>query len=542
MIKPSFQNLSPYALLCALIGLLYGQFLWNPIFFDDLNFFTLNENGGQPIDLMRLSPTMLRSLPYVSLSWTKEVFGLSLPPYRIGNLLIHAAVAMALYGFLSFLLVRLNFNQGKNLISPKGMALIAAALFAMHPLSTYAVGYLVQRSILLAELFCILAMWVYAYGSINKKENIIWASALLYYLAVFSKEHAVTLIALFPVMTIYLHEDWRAKLIERRYFFVGLLFIASLVIAAQRGIIGSVYEVEGRNLLGEDYGRLTYPYSIITQAGLFFKYLGMFLLPDVTAMSIDMREPFVVNVGVIQVAAVLMYLTWGALATFLLFKRQIKGLVGLLLLMPWLMFMTEFTTVRIQEPFVLYRSYLWFPTLFALIPLMLYKVKKDLVIIISSATVVALFVLSMERLITLSNPILVWNDARILVEKNQTNKGADRIYYNLARHLLLSDMLADAEKYIDKAITVSPEFAQAHAVRGAIFLKRKEWGKAIEAYSLARNMDIKRNEQPSYIYLMGRAQAYEGAGQLQLAANDYLEACRIDLRICEELRKKSSKP
>ena len=41
------------------------------------------------------------------------------------------------------------------------------------------------------------------------------------------------------------------------------------------------------------------------------------------------------------------------------------GLLGFALLAPWLLFATELSAVRIQEQFVLYRSYLWMAPAFA---------------------------------------------------------------------------------------------------------------------------------------------------------------------------------
>ena len=44
------------------------------------------------------------------------------------------------------------------------------------------------------------------------------------------------------------------------------------------------------------------------------------------------------------------------------------GLAGFALLSPWLLALTEFATVRAQEPLVLYRSYLWMSVLPAALP------------------------------------------------------------------------------------------------------------------------------------------------------------------------------
>lgn len=83
-------------LLCT-IAALYGQFLWNPIVFDDLPFFMVNDVGHQPVDDYRYSPFELRSLPYATLAWGKAAFGLDMLHFRIENLLLHATVTITLF-------------------------------------------------------------------------------------------------------------------------------------------------------------------------------------------------------------------------------------------------------------------------------------------------------------------------------------------------------------------------------------------------------------------------------------------------------------
>jgi len=94
------RNFGWAALLLLTAALLYGQFLWNPIVFDDLQFFMVDATGHQPVDDYRYSIFELRSLPYATLAWGKALFGLDLIHFRIENLLLHAAVAIALFFFL----------------------------------------------------------------------------------------------------------------------------------------------------------------------------------------------------------------------------------------------------------------------------------------------------------------------------------------------------------------------------------------------------------------------------------------------------------
>ncbi len=76
---------------------LYGPYLWNPIVFDDAYFF-----DGQTPQLFGASIFKfdLRWLPYASLGWTANLFGLDLIWFRLGNLALHASNAIVLFFFL----------------------------------------------------------------------------------------------------------------------------------------------------------------------------------------------------------------------------------------------------------------------------------------------------------------------------------------------------------------------------------------------------------------------------------------------------------
>jgi protein O-mannosyl-transferase len=533
----SWVRIVAIAVLPLLLAGLYGQFLSNPIVFDDLPFFMLDGNGAQSIDRYTFSWLELRSLPYATLTWTKTIFGLELVYFRIGNLFLHAATTLAIYGFLSQLFGASYVPKTTDSLSPKQAAWLVAVLFGLHPVATYAVGYLVQRTILMGALFSVLTLWVYAKACLGNKPALFWLCLPLYYLAVYSKEHAIMLVVCLIPLTMLLHLDWRRKLQERWGLFVLLFGVAALAVLSRRGILGSTYEIDAAGMLGVDAGPMAYPLSVVNQCGLFFKYALLWLWPNTHWMSIDMREPFARALSALNMVAAAVYVTWGWMGLRLLMRRGNWGLAGLAMLLPWLLFFTEFASVRIQEPFVLYRSYLWASVGLLAIPLLLNGIDRKLVAMVAMAIGGTFFVLSMERLITLSDPILLWRDAKELVERNAERQGADRIYYNLGRQLLLNHMFTESEENLKMALSIDPNLAQAHGALGAVYNGRSQWEQAISEYTIARAINSKRKEHPTSVYLMGRARAYEGAGKLQLAVDDYLEACRIDESVCEALRK-----
>lgn len=534
-------------ILTMLVCVLYGQFLWNPIVFDDLKFFMTDLEGHQPIDDYRFSPFELRSLPYASLAWGKSLFGLEMLHFRIENMLLHAAVVVALFSFLKklFTKVGLAFENGSGQLpasvtkfSPEVWAFCAALLFALHPAAVYAAGYLVQRTMLMATLFSLLAMVAWMRGGTSGSRAWLWISVLFYYLAVFSKEHAIMLPAILLALTVLQHEDWLEQLKQRWMPITGLVLIALFVVAAKRGVLGSAYEIYAPDMLIDSGGAdLSYPLSVITQGWLYFKYVGLWLFPNPNWMSVDMREPFAASLWSGYLLAFIAFLAWGGAAVWLLFKRGRLGLWGFALLFPWLMFMPEFSTVRIQENFVLYRSYTWAVGACALLPLLLDRLDRRTAGMIVGAVALAMIPVSMDRLASFSHPLMLWSDAEKLVKDKQDLPGVYRIYYNLGGAHIEMDNYSAAEKALEIVTRLNPDWPFGHNNLGAVLLNQDKWAAAIKefdsAIEIAERKKLGLNPKPYF----GRAMAYENLGMADLAQKDYEVSCKFGKRGCDKLAK-----
>ncbi|MFA5370558.1 MAG: hypothetical protein WC053_02210 [Sideroxydans sp.] len=521
-------------LLCA-VSALYGQFLWNPIVFDDLPFFMLRETEHQPIDDYHYSPFELRSLPYASLAWGKALFGLDILHFRIENLLLHATVVVTLFFFLARLFESLLQQRTREQLNAGGLAFAAALLFALHPIAVYAAGYLVQRTMLLAALFSLLAMLAWLRGDERESKPWLWASVLFYYLAVFSKEHAIMLPAILMALTILLHGDWRRKIKQRWVPIAGLVLVALFVVAAKRGILGSAYEIYAPDMLAESASDLNYPLSVLTQGWLFFKYVALWLFPNPNWMSVDMREPFAASLWSGYLLALFAFLSWGALAAWLLFRRGRLGLLGFALLFPWLMFMPEFSTIRIQESFVLYRSYLWALGACALLPLLLDRLDKRMAGIVVGAVALAMFPISMDRLASFSHPLILWDDAVKLVKDKQELPGVYRIYYNRGTELVKVDEYDSAIRDLTLSVELQPDWPFSYNNLGAALLKKHEWNAAVAAFTKAIDIAERKRMGRSTKPYFARAMAYEQMGRLDLARRDYELVCKLAKKGCDKL-------
>jgi protein O-mannosyl-transferase len=117
--------------------------------------------------------------------------------YHVANIAVHILAGIAAYAFVRGLLRTPRLAPGTSEEARPVVALVAAALFLLHPLQTEAVTYVVQRLASLVALFYIaaLASWVQARLAATPGARWAWASAFVMFtaLALFSKENAATL-------------------------------------------------------------------------------------------------------------------------------------------------------------------------------------------------------------------------------------------------------------------------------------------------------------------------------------------------------------
>ncbi len=515
------------------VTLLYGQFYWNPVVFDDIYFF---DGSIHEQYLGKVFSFDLRWLPYATLEWTHSVFGLDLIGFRIGNLILHLAASITLFLFLRRLFEQVLPGNNKSL-SPHWLAFFGALIFALHPASVYAAAYLVQRSTLMATLFALLTWRLFLEGLIRGNHRWLLASSVTYFLAVFSKEHAIMVPAVSIALLVLVNrQSFRQRLsfIWPTFVLYGLIGGFVIFQIKSRHILGQAYEPEAvsfMSLLGSDFNQqLIYPLSIITQCFLFFKYLWVWLVPSPAWMSVDMPQVFARNFwSWSELAGLLGFIVYPIIAVRLLLQRGIKGLLGFALLCPWLLFATELSTIRIQESFVLYRSYLWMAGAFAALPFLCQKLSPKQAAITLSFVAVLMMPLSWLRLTTFSHPLLLWDDAARLVENTDENRlGVDRIFYNRGTELIKVKHYAEAIADLSKAIELKgysanyaySNRAQAYMERGQYLLALNDINKAIEVQPMNK----------AKLYL-GKAHAFEALKDSTAAMQAYNQACTLGLQI-----------
>jgi tetratricopeptide (TPR) repeat protein len=404
-------------LLAVAVAIVYLPGLDNPPVFDD-DYLASGELFRDYANTLQLRARMLS---YGSFVWVHALFGEGWWKQRLVNVLIHAGVVLALWGFYRELLRHIAPPEGETAPLNRSPALgVALAAFALNPVAVYAVAYLIQRSILLATLFVLLSLTAFARGVRTGKAAWFAAAVIAYGLAVASKEHAIlTPLAAMPVLVLVARPSPR-RLGAVAAIGLGLVGIAWVLLRQRYGdIIGTPFDEYSRVYLSQlaalqpDAPKHAYALSIINQAWLFFGYGVRWMLPWTDWMSISLRPPFPLTYATFpQLLGPIGYLGVIAGGAWLLWRyRDWRALLGISLLVPALLFATEFAVVWVQDPFVLYRSYLWAIGIPGLVFCMAHGPSPKILLAIGLVIAVYLAYTAIDRVVSLDTPERAWSDA-----------------------------------------------------------------------------------------------------------------------------------
>ena len=399
-----------------------------------------------------------------------------------------------------------------------------------RPVAVYAVAYLIQRSILGATLFVVLACLSFSKALLNGRAVWYLAALVSYVVAMLCKEHAL----MAPLLAVPLYVFLCRPTWCRIGFIVGacaVLVAGGIVVLLKfyDGIIGVAFDDLSKRLVEqikeidprvED--RL-WPLSILNQAALFFRYGLLWFVPNIQWMSVDLRPPFPVAMMSWQhLAGALAYGGLLAGAAWMVVRRSDPlGFAGLCLLFPSILFVTEFATVWIQDPFVLYRSYLWAISIPGLVLLLLTGLKPSTIYTAGLVIGLVFAGLALERVLSFKHLLSVWSDAaeKVNLDAPPNAVGRWRPFLNRGSYYLEYMLLELAYRDLTKAIELGEPQGSAQFNLGVALQLMERPAQALDAFTIAESMGF---EQSGLYY--HRAEIHYAQGDFVEAFNDYTEA------------------
>lgn len=140
-----------------------------------------------------------------------DVFG-----YHLVNFLLHVLCAWLVFSITCIFMSLPPYGEETNSTPRNLTALLAALLFALHPLQTESVTYITGRSSTLCALFILGSLWGYVRYSLSQKTPYLFLSSFSFLCALLAKETAVTLLLALLIYNFFfpLSRTWKQRLLS----------------------------------------------------------------------------------------------------------------------------------------------------------------------------------------------------------------------------------------------------------------------------------------------------------------------------------------
>jgi Tfp pilus assembly protein PilF len=511
-------------LLAGAIVVAYANSFAVPYLFDD--FLSIQDNVTIRHWLTAVSPpagdgitVSGRPLLNFTFALNHAISGDSVWSYHVGNLLIHALAAGALFGLVRRTLrsPRLSTRFGAD---ATWVAAMIAALWALHPLQTESVTYLVQRAESLAGLMYLLTLGFFArsvtVGASRGWFGLAWLACVL---GMATKETMVTA----PVIVllydrVFVAGSWRDVWVRRGRFHVALcatwLLLAALIMntGARGGSVGFSGEVSMRSYA-------------LTQIGAVVHYLRLALWP----------QPLVFDYGTAVAGGfsdvwwqALMLLSLGVVSAWALWRNRPAGFLSaffFVVLAP-----SSSVVPVITQTMSEHRVYLAVAAVAAFVVFALHAMGGRRAVVWGGGLLaLGLGFGTWQRNQTYRTEIGLWEDT---VAKRPDNARAWTI---LGTAYERTDRLPEARSSLERAVQLDPRSAEAQSNLGNVWLKQREWDKAIACY---RQALVLKPGQPQImnnlaLTLQQAGHIPEAMAQLEatLQADPHLASARLSLAV-----------
>ncbi len=265
--------------------------------------------AGVSINDSALAGARYRPLSLIIFALEHQLFGENAIISHLINILLYTLLAILLYKFLTTIIFR---DQHKYL------AFVSCMIFIVHPIHTEIVANVKGRDELLTFIFLLSCFLFFAKYLEKKYRGLLAMSLLTFFLALLTKESAVTSIAIVPLLAYF----FLKKTLKESFFvclpyiftFFTYMFLRYCVVGAKQ------YEVA-------DIGNTPYIFAATGQAFatkiyILFKYIVLLCIP--TPLSYDYSYNQIPYVNLISTPFIisLLLLTSLIIYSFIYFKRK----------------------------------------------------------------------------------------------------------------------------------------------------------------------------------------------------------------------------
>jgi tetratricopeptide (TPR) repeat protein len=531
------RPLYPLAIL-ALTCLAYAGTFTAPFLFDDAEFVK-----GPSVHTLSWETVRGTTRPLVQLSLALNwaVGGGDPLGFHVVNVAIHALAAAALFGLVRRTLALPSFTARWRDAAPE-LALATSLVFALHPLQTESVSYVIQRAESLMGLLYLATLYAVVRGATATTARAAWYAAAIVAcaLGMLTKPVMVTapVIALF-YDRVFLAGSWRRAWRERGVLHAGLSatwLVLALLLAGEH---------ESAATAGFAMRDVSFGEFLRSQPGVVLRYLRLVVWPY--GLVLDYGWPIAASAAAIVPPALALAALIGAAWWAVRGSPELRFLLiaFLVILAP------SSSVVPIRDLAFEHRMYLPLAALaalgiggaWALLSHGRLGIRRRHALAAAAVIVAALTLLTIVRNRDYASPIAMWSD--VTTKRPENPRG----WANLAQALMAEHRADEAIAAARRALAVDPSFADAHVHLGHALAERREWREAEAHYAEAVRLNPRSAEahnnwgalladqkryaeaEPHYVEALrlepGYAEAKNNLGVAVMQRGDYARAAAL---------------
>ncbi|MEI8279864.1 MAG: DUF6056 family protein [Bacteroidota bacterium] len=377
------------------------------------------------------------------------------------------------------------------------IAFLAALLFTIHPLHTEVVANAKSRDEIMSLLFiCLTFIYAYRYKTDNKILTLL-ISLLCFFLALLSKEYAVTVLVLLPLM-LYLFKGYSIPKSLQAVLPFLLVFIGYMMI--RMSIVSMNGEGDDNEILNNPYAFVTTgSQKIATEIATMLNYIKLLIFPHPLSADYSYNQiPYKDFTNPIVWLSILMHLgliVWG----IILFKKRhvLCFAVAFYLLHLALVCNLIFNIGATMGERLIYHSSVGFTIIVAYLLYKGYEKIKPASVATGSLAVFVSIIVVLSGFKTITRNADWKNDHTLFLKDVQTapnsvltNADAGACYIGMSdlpeNKNKRTDLLNKAIVHLDKAIALHPKFTTGYLNRGVAYYGLGDIDKAKNDWQLLK--------------------------------------------------------
>ncbi|HEY0030356.1 MAG TPA: tetratricopeptide repeat protein [Bacteroidia bacterium] len=455
----------------------------------------------------QLSGGRYRPLSVVTFAIEQQLFGSSeeVKPPDDAAFIRHF---MNVIYYVFSILILLYFLQTFIFKENKLVAFITCLIFLIHPMHTEVVANVKSRDEILSFLFIVLTfIAVFRYRESRNVKQLLFG-LLFYFLALLSKEYAITLLILIPMLLfIVLKETFLNSLLAT----VPFLIVAGIYIAIRYSIVGAGAKFENPDVLNNPYMYATEPEKWATKIEVLLRYFKLLLYPHPLSSDYSYNTiPFVNFNNAAVWTSIILHVSMIIAAIVLFFKRNILSFAIVFYLLHLLIISNlKFNVGATMGERMVYHSSFGFAIVLAVGINWLLKLvssegaKKVLAVSLGCVVVIWCGAKTIKRNAEWKNDqVLFIADAETVPNSALVNGNAGKAYVDLSeKPENKPEEIAMIKKgifHLSKAISVHPKYVNGYLNRGVAYYKLKDYENARKDWDIVKqlypnNPFLKRN-------------------------------------------------